>query len=225
MSKMNKRVYGVLGISSVMANWNADFSGFPKTTTKGQFFGSDKALKFPMKKMWEEAGEKVLNIKSFTVSKPDKNGAVFLVPRTLKERYEYIFGVEDMKKDKDIKVILKNLFSAIDVKNFGSTFAEAALKGTTSFATNSKVGCENEFGLFIETEPTLYLPNLDKYVTFIKGAEKNTIQVNVKELLHDVKDRVLSAEIHYNPHTTEIVSDIEDVKYFDIFTGKEIAKQ
>lgn len=74
-----------------MANWNADFSGFPKTTTKGQFFGSDKALKFPMKKMWEEAGEKVLNIKSFTVSKPDKNGAVFLVPRTLKERYEYIF--------------------------------------------------------------------------------------------------------------------------------------
>ena len=125
MSKMNKRVYGVLGISSVMANWNADFSGFPKTTTKGQFFGSDKALKFPMKKMWEEAGEKVLNIKSFTVSKPDKNGAVFLVPRTLKERYEYIFGVEDMKKDKDIKVILKNLFSAIDVKNFGSTFAEA----------------------------------------------------------------------------------------------------
>ena len=104
-------------------------------------------------------------------------------------------------------------------------FKEAALKGTTSFATNSKAGCENEFGLFIETEPTLYLPNMDKYVAFTKGVEKNTIQVNAKELLHDVKDRVLSVEIHYNPHTTEIVSDIEDVKYFDIFTGKEIAKQ
>ena len=85
-----------------------------------------------------------------------------------------------------------------------------------------KQAVKNEFGLFIETEPTLYLPNLDRYVTFIKGAEKNTIQVNVKELLHDVKDRVLSAEIHYNPHTTEIASDIEGVKYFDIFTGKEI---
>ena len=24
---MDKRVYGVLGISSIMANWNADFSG------------------------------------------------------------------------------------------------------------------------------------------------------------------------------------------------------
>ena len=42
MSKMNKRVYGVLGISSVMANWNADFEGFPKATTKEQFFGSVK---------------------------------------------------------------------------------------------------------------------------------------------------------------------------------------
>lgn len=25
---MNKRVYGVLGISSIMANWNADFQDF-----------------------------------------------------------------------------------------------------------------------------------------------------------------------------------------------------
>ena len=29
---MDKRVYGVLGISAIMANWNADFSGYPKTT-------------------------------------------------------------------------------------------------------------------------------------------------------------------------------------------------
>ena len=28
---MDKRVYGVLGISAIMANWNADFSGYPKT--------------------------------------------------------------------------------------------------------------------------------------------------------------------------------------------------
>ena len=47
---MNKRVYGVLGISSIMANWNADFSGYPKTTSDGLVFGSDKALKYPIKK-------------------------------------------------------------------------------------------------------------------------------------------------------------------------------
>ena len=27
---MKKRVYGVLGISSIMANWNAGFDGYPK---------------------------------------------------------------------------------------------------------------------------------------------------------------------------------------------------
>lgn len=48
---MNKRVYGVLGISSIMANWNADFSGYPKSMSDGTVFGSDKALKYPMKKI------------------------------------------------------------------------------------------------------------------------------------------------------------------------------
>ena len=47
---MNKRVYGVIGISSIMANWNADFSGYPKSLSDGTVFGSDKALKYPMKK-------------------------------------------------------------------------------------------------------------------------------------------------------------------------------
>lgn len=47
---MNKRVYGILGISSIMANWNADFSGYPKTTSDGLVFGSDKALKYPDEK-------------------------------------------------------------------------------------------------------------------------------------------------------------------------------
>ncbi len=26
---MKKRVYGVLGVAALMANWNADFSGYP----------------------------------------------------------------------------------------------------------------------------------------------------------------------------------------------------
>jgi hypothetical protein len=50
--KMN-RVYGVIGIGANMANWNADFTGRPKSTSNGDIFGSDKALKYPMKKMWE----------------------------------------------------------------------------------------------------------------------------------------------------------------------------
>jgi len=257
---MNNRVYGVIGISSVMANWNAAFSGYPKATTGGEVFGSDKALKYPMKKMWEDNGEKVLYIKSIKTDKGKYN------PRTLKERYEHIFN-ETLDKNKNNLEILRKLFQAVDVKNFGATFAEsdanfsitgavqigqgfnkykdseskvqnilspfqdskateknknneeaknttlgtkivsdeahyfypftinpkaynefiemgvtegyteedyekfkdAALTSATYFVTNSKVGCENEFALFIETDEDLYLPNLDKFIEFKKG--------------------------------------------------------
>lgn len=121
---MNKRVYGVLGISSVMANWNADFSGYPKTTSDGSTFGSDKALKYPMKKMWDNQGKPVVYIKSMRFEK-GKKGEVSLIPRSLKERYEQIFDVADLKDCKDIESVLRNLFHAVDVKNFGATFAES----------------------------------------------------------------------------------------------------
>ena len=124
---MNKRVYGVLGISSIMANWNADFSGYPKSTSDGNVYGSDKALKYPMKKMWDDEGKKVLYIKSMKFSKEGKKGEISLVPRNLKERYEQLFDVDDLKNCKDVKEVLKNLLSAVDVKNFGATFAEAGM--------------------------------------------------------------------------------------------------
>ena len=111
------RVYGVIGIKSIMANWNADFSGYPKTISDGSIFGSDKALKYSIKKYWEDRGEKILYIKSF---KTDKGK---IRPRSLEERYNQVFDTTLTKKDEST-VILKNLFSALDVKSFGATFAE-----------------------------------------------------------------------------------------------------
>jgi CRISPR-associated protein Csh2 len=319
MKKMNKRVYGVLGIVSRMSNWNADFTGYPKTTSSGDVFGSDKAFKYPMKKMWEQQGEKVLYIKSLRFQE-GKKGEIELLPRSLKERYEYIFNEEDLKKNKDSKKVLTNLFSAIDVKNFGATFAEegnnisitgavqigqgfnkydeanaeeqqilspfrdaskkdgkkedeeaksstlgtkivsdeahyfypftinpsvynqfkelgvtdgyteddykkfkeAALVAATSFSTNSKIGCENEFALFVETEPDLYLPDLSQYVDFEKGEDKNIIILKCNDMLNKLKDRIKNIEIYYNPYTTTIQSDIEKAKKFNIFTKEEV---
>ncbi|MDR2099925.1 MAG: type I CRISPR-associated protein Cas7 [Campylobacteraceae bacterium] len=114
-----KRVYGVIGIGAKMANWNADFTGRPKSTNSGEIFGSDKALKYPIKKMWENEGKKVLFIKSWKTEKAREN--VSIVPNKLAERYKLLFGEIDKR---NTKVILENLFKAIDVKNFGATFAE-----------------------------------------------------------------------------------------------------
>ena len=316
---MDKRVYGIIGISSRMANWNADFTGYPKTTSDGDIFGSDKALKYPMKKSWDNEGENVLYIKSMRFSE-GKKGEVSLVPRSLKERYEQIFDIEDLKNEKDSKNILINLFKCIDIKNFGATFAEeknnisitgavqigqgyniyedaeaeeqkilspfrdasvklnkdnsedaknstlgskivtpeahycypfvinplaykefvdlnvtdgyteedykkfkdAAISSATAFSTNSKIGCENELSVFIETDSKLYLPNLDKNIKFIKGEEKNIFELNFKEILDDVKDRIQNIEIYYNPLTVEVRADFEGAKYYNIFSKKEV---
>lgn len=109
------RVYGIIGIKAKMANWNADFTGRPKSTSNGDIFGSDKALKYPMKKMWENEGKKVLFIKSW---KEDKGS---IVPNNLGERYNALFEAIDKKTQ--TKEVMNNLFNAIDVKNFGATFA------------------------------------------------------------------------------------------------------
>jgi len=317
---MNKRIYGIIGIASIMSNWNADFTGYPKTVSTGEIFGSDKALKYPIKKMWENQGDKVLYIKSMKLSE-SKKGEIDLVPRSLKERYEQLFDEEDLKKCKNSKKVITNLFSATDVKNFGATFAEAgnnisitgavqvgqgfnkyedsyaeeqqilspfrdasdkgtkkdnqeeaknstlgtkivsneahyfypftinplaykefvnlgvtegyteedfnkfkeaAICSATSFATNAKVGCENEFALFVETEINTYLPTLSECVEFKKGEDKNTITLNCGDLLNALKERVLAIEIYYNPYTTTIDTDIEGAKKYNIFTKQEV---
>ena len=117
MLEMKNRVYGVVGIKSIMSNWNADFSGNPKTTSDGKIFGSDKAFKFPIKKMWEAEGEYVLYIKSYKKEKDNVQA------KSLEERFNQIFDTK-LKDIKEKEEIYKKLFSAIDVLNFGATFAE-----------------------------------------------------------------------------------------------------
>lgn len=120
MKKIN-RVYGVLAVGAYMANFNADLSGYPKATADNQIFGSDKALKYPMKRMWQAQGEKVLFLKSLQ-SMSNKNEGEKIQPRDLNQRYTYLFGNLDEKTAS--KEVLGKLFSAIDVMNFGATFAE-----------------------------------------------------------------------------------------------------
>lgn len=123
--KMANRVYGIIGIKSVMANWNADFTGRPKTISSGDIFGSDKALKYPMKRMWNNEGEKVLYLKSYKIDKKGKaDEKDKLQPRNLQERYEMIFAPAKLDGGSSSDEVLKNLFSAVDVMNFGATFAE-----------------------------------------------------------------------------------------------------
>ncbi|WP_200764010.1 type I CRISPR-associated protein Cas7 [Nitrosophilus alvini] len=117
-----KKAYGVIGIRAIMSNWNADFTGRPKTTSNGEIFGSDKALKYPIKKMWANEGKNVIYLKSYTEAYNKKDKRKYLRPKSLKERYEEFFG--ELTTTTSTKEVLKNLFKCIDIKNFGATFAE-----------------------------------------------------------------------------------------------------
>ncbi|WP_304158525.1 type I CRISPR-associated protein Cas7 [Fusobacterium ulcerans] len=314
---MKNRIYGVIGIRSMMANWNADFTGFPKTTSSGEVFGSDKALKYPMKKMWENEGEKVLYVKSLKVDSGEgKKGETAVRPKSLRERYDEIFET-NLKDEKDKTNVMKNLFKAIDVKNFGATFAEeknnisitgavqigqgfnkyagsyteeqqilspfrdsskdekegeasqstlgtkivsneahyfypfvinpqvyrdfikmgmtegyteedykkfkdAALTSATFFNSNSKLGCENEFALFIEVKEGYYLPELAQYVKFFKEKDCDVIELGFDELINQFKDNILSVEIYYNTLNVKVKHDIKGAKEYNIFTRKEV---
>lgn len=314
---MKNRIYGVIGIRSMMANWNADFTGFPKTTSSGEVFGSDKALKYPMKKMWESIGEKVLYIKSMKVDSGEgKKGEIGVRPKSLRERYDEIFEA-NLKVEKDKTNVIKNLFKAIDVKNFGATFAEeknnvsitgavqigqgfnkyadtyteeqqilspfrdgskdgimgeasqstlgtkivsneahyfypfvinpqvyrdfvkmgmtegyteedykkfkdAALTSATFFNSNSKLGCENEFALFIEVKEGYYLPELAQYIKFSKEKNCDVIELGFDELINQFKDNILSVEIYYNTLNVKVKHDIKGAKEYNIFTRKEV---
>ncbi len=122
---MKKRVYGLIGISSIMSNWNADFTGRPKSTSNGDIFGSDKALKYSIKKYWLNNDEKVVYIKSYKISdkgKVDEKNKI--QPKTLEERYMEVFNTK-LEEKTPSKEVLSNLFTAIDIMNFGATFAVA----------------------------------------------------------------------------------------------------
>ncbi len=146
--EMKNRVYGIAGIKSIMSNWNADFTGRPKTISKGDIFGSDKAFKYPIKRMWENNGEKVLYMKSYRIEK-DK-----LQPLQLSERYQKIFETEINDKTPS-ETVLKNLFSAIDVLNFGATFAEKKQNISITGAVQVGQGFNQYVDTFVEVQDIL----------------------------------------------------------------------
>lgn len=217
---MEQRVYGVLGISSIMANWNADFSGYPKTTSDGSVFGSDKALKYPMKKMWNDEGEKVMYIKSMKLSN-GKKGEVFLIPRSLKERYEHVFQVADLKNCKDNKEVLANLFQAVDVKNFGAVFAEVGANLAITGAVQIGQGFNKYAGSMAE-EQQILSPFRD---ASDKGNAGNKDKEEAKNSTLGMK--IVSNEAHYmypfaiNPKAYQ---EFVDLGMTEGYTEKDYAK-
>ena len=132
--------------------------------------------------------------------------------------YLYPFSINPMAYKELIEFGVTDGYTKEDYDNFKRT----SLVCATSYATNAKEGCENEFALFVETTQDTYLPNLTAYISFQKNSEGNVFIVSCGKLLRELSDRILSVEIYYNPNTLRLESDIEKAHIFNILTQKEV---
>lgn len=113
MAEFKKRVYGCAIVKAINSNYNADFSGQPRTLPDGIVYATDKAFKYSIKKYLKDAYE---NVEVFYMKTLNDN----LNPMSLDERYEDLFRAKP--KDETKKDVVKNLLSCLDVKLFGATF-------------------------------------------------------------------------------------------------------
>ena len=135
MKEFKNRVFGCAVVKAVNANYNADFSGQPRTLPSGIVYATDKAFKYTVKNYLKDAypKETIFYFKSLN----DK-----MNPISLDETYKKYFKEE---ADKDKIKVSKNLLSCIDIRLFGATFA-----GKTNISVHGPVQVNHAINIWIE---------------------------------------------------------------------------
>ena len=115
----SNRICGAALIKAINSNYNADFSGQPRTLPNGVVYATDKALKYAIKNFIKEnyPSEKVFYFKRFNEE---------FIPYSLDDAFAAAFP--EHKDEIDKKIIAKDLLSCIDIRLFGATFAKKAKK-------------------------------------------------------------------------------------------------
>lgn len=122
MSEFKNRVFGCAIVKAINSNYNADFSGQPRTLPNGVVYATDKAYKYAVKNYLKDvysSDEKIFYFKSLNAN---------LNPISLDETYKKHFGDypkgTGKEKDKIVKTaVTKNLLNCLDIRLFGATFA------------------------------------------------------------------------------------------------------
>lgn len=146
MTNFVKRVFGCVIVKAINSNYNADFSGQPRTLPSGTVYATDKAFKYSCKNYIKTVypEERVFYFKSLNTS---------MNPISLNECYQKFFGnFPDKGNNKDNTVkkeVAKNLLSCIDVRLFGATFA-----GETNISLHGPVQINH--GVNVWSENNIY---------------------------------------------------------------------
>lgn len=135
MTEFKNRVFGCAIVKAVNANYNADFSGQPRTLPNGTVYATDKAFKYTVKNYLKDVypKETVFYFKSLNEN---------MNPISLDETYKKYFKKD---ADKDKKEVSKNLLSCIDIRLFGATFA-----GKTNISVHGPVQVNHAVNIWSE---------------------------------------------------------------------------
>lgn len=201
MAEFKKRVYGCAIVKAINSNYNADFSGQPRTLPDGIVYATDKAFKYSIKKFLKDAYE---NVDVFYMKTLNDN----MNPRSLNERYENLFRAKP--KDETKKDVVKNLLSCLDVKLFGATFTS----GSTSVSVHGPVQINH--GVNIWKDNNIYT----EQITSPFRNEKKDEDPDTEKSMTTIGRQSRLEEGHYlhhfsiNPGNLDDISEIvgEDVK-------------
>lgn len=116
MANFSNRVFGCAIVKATNSNYNADFSGQPRTLPNGVVYATDKAFKYTIKNYLKCVydKEKIFYFKSLNEN---------MNPISLDETYEKHFGKYPTDTKTIKKTVAKNLLSCLDVRMFGATYA------------------------------------------------------------------------------------------------------
>ncbi len=139
MTNFKNRVFGCAIVKAINSNYNADFSGQPRTLPNGTVYATDKAFKYVVKNYIKNHTDK--DVMYFTLYNDKGN------PLSLDENYQARFG--NYPKTVEKSGVAKNLLSCIDVRFFGATFA-----GKTNISIHGP--CQINHGINIWHENNIF---------------------------------------------------------------------
>jgi len=166
-NRFNSRVFGAVLVKATVANYNADFTGSPRTLPNGVVYATDKALKYAIRNYLKQSDETIFyttrykkeNMQPLDIDETyveifgeyPKTVNDFLKPVSKKDErakwkkykdenyndYEveqesenFVILKKDDKKiilidsdDRKRKIVLENIFKALDIRLFGATYA------------------------------------------------------------------------------------------------------
>lgn len=137
----SKRIFGAAMVKAINANYNADFSGQPRTLPNGVVYATDKALKYAVKNFLKEnyPTEKVFYFKRFNED---------FIPYSLDDAYSAAFP--ENKNAKDRKIVAKDLLNCIDIRLFGATFARKSKTNNVAISVHGPVQITHGVNLWHE---------------------------------------------------------------------------